>query len=72
MRIDFQPSPKKLSASLLECLDLISCLNRFVILSIRLRPADERNIAWLDFLHRFGRKWGMIASAIKTRQLSQW
>ncbi|WP_295582932.1 glycosyltransferase [uncultured Lamprocystis sp.] len=63
---------KHWKTSVWEVLDLTRCGAHYAGVSITVKPRSERINAKLDFLHRLGRKHGMIASAWRTGQYSRW
>lgn len=65
--------PKKSwKTSVWECWDLLLSGFRLIGSHLTFKPKSTRFSLRLDFLHRLARKDGMIRSAIKTRQWSQW
>ncbi|MCF7933218.1 MAG: glycosyltransferase [Spirochaetia bacterium] len=65
--------PKKSwKTSVWECWDLLLSGLHLIASYLTFRSRSRRFGLRLDFLHRFARKEGMIRSAIKTRQWSQW
>jgi GT2 family glycosyltransferase len=63
---------KKWKTSVWECWDLLLSGLRLIGANLTFRNKSRRFSLLLDFLHRLARKDGMIRSAIKTRQWSQW
>ncbi|MDY0287629.1 MAG: glycosyltransferase [Sphaerochaeta sp.] len=65
-------SKKSWKTSVWECWDLLLSGLRLIGTYLTFQDKGKRINKRLDFLNRFGRKEGMIRSAIKTRQWSQW
>lgn len=63
---------KSWKTSVWECWDLLLSGFRVIATYLTFQNKSQRTSKNLDFLHRLGRKHGMIRSAIKTRQWSQW
>ena len=63
---------KRWKVSVWECLDLARSGLHYAVTSLAGKPAAERMNAKLDFLHRLGRKKGMIVSAWRTGQYARW
>ncbi len=65
-------APKSWKSSVWECWGIIRALKNYLLVSIltddRLKKYEMR----LDLIHRIARKAGMITSAFKTGQYSQW
>ncbi len=64
--------PKYWKVSVWECLDLMRSGLHYAGASLPGKPGRERMEAKLDFLHRLGRKKGMISSAWQTGQYGRW
>jgi glycosyltransferase involved in cell wall biosynthesis len=64
--------PKYWKVSVWECLDLMRSGLHYAGASLPGAPPADRMNAKLDFLHRLGRKKGMIASAWRTGQYGRW
>jgi hypothetical protein len=64
--------PKHWKVSVWECLDLIQSGLHFAGASLTGKQEANRMDAKLDFLHRLGRKKGMITSAWRTGQYGRW
>jgi cellulose synthase/poly-beta-1,6-N-acetylglucosamine synthase-like glycosyltransferase len=63
---------KSWKTSVWECWDLLLSGFRVIGSYLTFQGRSRKIRMRLDFLHRFARKEGMIRSAIKTRQWSQW
>lgn len=63
---------KSWKTSVWEVWDLLLALLRYDAAVLSRKDRSERFFLRLDFLHRLGRKHGMIESAWRTRQWSRW
>lgn len=58
--------------SVWECWGIVRALKNYLFVSLFTRDKEKKFELRLDLIHRLARKIGMISSALKTGQLSQW
>lgn len=64
--------PKTWKNSVWECWDIVRATLNYLAVSMFTADRQKKFELRLDLIHRFARKTGMIMSALKTGQLSQW